>query len=433
MMEPPQKRRGRRGIRLSSDDWSTALEWLESLELVRCGAVSRLILAASSRLVVEAEVSSPSSGGDNWTTVADKEHRVAAVTARFSRLQRLTVLRWDFTATRVVAPLVVVHRGGWGSRPAHAPRPQLPAEAIARLSSTLLSLDLSRNKLSAVPSPLFALHKLTLLNISSNPIAWLSPRIAELTSLQVLMLESTVSFRDVAGGRGVLKQLPDEIGALGELRELHLGRNGIAMLPASVGNLRNLCVLNLGSQCLRSGQHIQLPPELGRLTGLTALVLSEMPRCWWRNVLPPTLWTLASLARLNVENCLLNELPNELGLLTALTHLHAARNNLGMCPTSIGCCSRLEYIDLGWNISLRLSRELIATLGSLQELIVLNLQGIARVRRSLSLEVHAECAKQGLRSLAAALVAPSMWECGSCARVNAADADDCSGCPNSRF
>ncbi len=68
--------------------------------------------------------------------------------------------------------------------------------------------------------------------------------------------------------RRALKQIPDTIGNLSELRILDLSYNWLCSLPQSIGNLSKLRMLNLGGNNLGS-----LPIELAQLTALEELNL----------------------------------------------------------------------------------------------------------------------------------------------------------------
>src|SRR3982750_1989605 len=67
-----------------------------------------------------------------------------------------------------------------------------------------------------------------------------------------------------------LVSLPPEIGRLTALTMLLLRGNPLAALPPGIGRLTALTTLNLGNNQLQS-----LPPEVGRLTALTQLYLHD--------------------------------------------------------------------------------------------------------------------------------------------------------------
>ena len=69
-------------------------------------------------------------------------------------------------------------------------------------------------------------------------------------------------------GQG-LKHLPAEIGQLTNLTQLYLSDNQLSSLPAEIGQLTNLTKLYLCNNQLSS-----LPAEIGQLTNLTMLYLS---------------------------------------------------------------------------------------------------------------------------------------------------------------
>ncbi len=88
-------------------------------------------------------------------------------------------------------------------------------------------LNLTGQKLTAVPAIVFRLPNLTLLNLSNNDLTSIPPEIGTLTNLQVLYLN----------GNPQLTSLPDEIGNLSNLRMLSLLGDGFTSLPQGLISL----------------------------------------------------------------------------------------------------------------------------------------------------------------------------------------------------
>ena len=113
----------------------------------------------------------------------------------------------------------------------------------------------------------------------------------------------------------------------GETR-LKLGAMGLTHLPPEIGQLTALRELDLSQNQLTS-----LPPEIGQLTALTALVLYSNQLA----SLPPEIGQLTALTRLFLESNQLASLPPEINQLTALTRLYLHDNpELGIPESVLG-------------------------------------------------------------------------------------------------
>ncbi|KAJ2762544.1 hypothetical protein IWQ56_005019, partial [Coemansia nantahalensis] len=123
--------------------------------------------------------------------------------------------------------------------------PMLPA---ARPDGSLLA-DYSGLCLSDIPGDIPG--HLYALNLSRNALVRLPPGLGQTFSGLCTL--------DVSGNR--LSALPEDIGGLQCLRELYAHRNALEGLPASVGSLRRLEALNVSDNCLA-----RLPACLGLLT-----------------------------------------------------------------------------------------------------------------------------------------------------------------------
>jgi hypothetical protein len=110
-----------------------------------------------------------------------------------------------------------------------------------------------------------------------------------------------------------------------------------------LGNLTRLVELNL---CARLNSII--PPELGNLTGLVVLDLSDNRLS---GSIPPELGNLVNLVELHLEkNSLSGSIPPELGNLTNLYLLYIYRNNLsGSIPPELGNLTKLRQFYLQSN------------------------------------------------------------------------------------
>ena len=148
---------------------------------------------------------------------------------------------------------------------------------------------------------------------------------------------------DLAKGlRGVI---PGELDGLTELESLWLeGLSG--PIPPELGNLNNLRVLRLR---LYGTTRFFIPPQLGRLTSLVELNLSQNRL---RGEIPLELGKLANLEELYLQgNELTGEIPPELGSLTNLVRLSLDNNRLtGEIPPELGNLTNLERLSLNDNL-----------------------------------------------------------------------------------
>jgi len=118
------------------------------------------------------------------------------------------------------------------------------------------------------------------------------------------------------------KSLPSALFALTSLQILNLVDSRLDYLPPEIQNLTNLVVLNLiGNQLTK------LPPEIGRLTSLRELLVGEGVKHHKRLVshnlgkVPHQIGDLVLLEKLWLAQCGVMSLPEEIGMLTNLKHL----------------------------------------------------------------------------------------------------------------
>ncbi|MEZ2301254.1 MAG: COR domain-containing protein [Microcoleus sp.] len=118
-------------------------------------------------------------------------------------------------------------------------------------------LDLSRLKLRELPQAISSLTNLRVLYLSDNQLTEL-PEIAFLTQLQQLSLSNNQ-----------LKELPQTIASLTQLQVLYLHNNQLTELPEAIGSLTQLQFLSLSNNQLR-----ELPEAITSLTQLQTIDLS---------------------------------------------------------------------------------------------------------------------------------------------------------------
>lgn len=137
-----------------------------------------------------------------------------------------------------------------------------------------------------------------------------------------------------------LTSLPPEIAKLTNLTALFLQDNQLTSLPLEITALTHLTCLNLGGNRLTS-----LPPEITKLTSLTILTL-------FRNCLtslPPEIKNLTNLTRLDLRFNDLTSLPPEIGKLTNLISLDLEATGLTSVPLEITNLRKLTSLNLSEN------------------------------------------------------------------------------------
>ena len=116
----------------------------------------------------------------------------------------------------------------------------------------VVRLDLSKQKLKAVPEELRRLPNLNALDLGRNKLKELPPWFTDLTNLQELTL---------SGNK--LMDFPEVICGLRHLKRLDMSRNALTGLPACMGRLKELTSLDLWSNDLAT-----FPEELEGLEAL---------------------------------------------------------------------------------------------------------------------------------------------------------------------
>ena len=220
------------------------------------------------------------------------------------------------------------------------------------LLTQLTSLDLSGNRLTTVPDSIGQLTQLTSLDLSDNRLTAVPDSIGQLTQLTSLDLSDN-RLTTVPDSIGQLAQLtrlplksnqltavPDSVGQLTQLRKLYLSKNSLTAVPDSIGQLTQLTELYL-----RSNQLTTVPDSIGQLTQLTSLNISSNRL----TAVPDSIGQLTQLTSLDLSNNQLTAVPDSIGQLTQLTSLELNFNRLTAVPDSIGQLAQLIRLDLSDN------------------------------------------------------------------------------------
>ncbi|KAJ8763986.1 hypothetical protein K2173_004851 [Erythroxylum novogranatense] len=226
-------------------------------------------------------------------------------------------------------------------------------DSIAKLSS-LVSLDLSENRILVLPAAIGGLSSLTKLDLHSNRIAELPQSIGDLLSLV---------FLDLRGNQ--LTSLPPTIGRLVRLAELDLSSNRLTALPESIGSLISLKKLNVETNDIEEIPHTvgkcsslkELRADYNRLKALPEAVgkieTLEVLSVRYNNIkqLPTTMSSLANFKELDVSFNELESVPESFCFATSLVKMNIGNNfaDLRYLPRSIGNLENLEELDISNN------------------------------------------------------------------------------------
>ncbi len=249
--------------------------------------------------------------------------------------------------------------------------------AVATLAE-LRTLDLDNNAITALPDELGALGELRELYVARNQLAALPAALGKLAHLRILDADDNH-----------LASLPPELGGLGELDELWLWGNALTSVPPEIIKLPKITAIVVDGNPNRG-----LPDEVrNKHDGwLTTAVVASGPlsgqnctpayaACAWSDhaLDPRTRAADLSEGRLDLDELVkprrlrtlivhptpagidvtghepptppvpLEEVPVELGELTALATLGLAGHKLRAVPSSLGKLHRLRELDLSGN------------------------------------------------------------------------------------
>ena len=237
----------------------------------------------------------------------------------------------------------------------------------------LLSLKVTNNKLSSLPSQLIQLADLRLLDLGSNHFKEFPAGICELVNLSDLDL----SFN-------LIEEIPESIGNLTNLSRLIITNNKLKIFPSTVGEMENLRELDCRFNSIHSIDVLATIPNLESLycghnaisavdpstrfpklrhfhmnkNPTTKLLLPVAPDpsrtiMTYLNIAGAKLSTideavfdaLQNLERLVLDDNAFSTLPF-LGKIKKLQYLHCANNSLQTLPNTIGSMTALKSIDV---------------------------------------------------------------------------------------
>jgi small GTP-binding protein len=222
--------------------------------------------------------------------------------------------------------------------------------------NNLVILDLNGSwfldhKLTKVPSDIFDLKQINVLNLSRNKLKTLPDDFGELQNLTSL---------DLSNNEVLL--LPDSITELADLEKLDLSNNRFSNLPDSIANLHNLRELDLSGNPLSV-----LPPAVFHLHNLTNLAVSS------NNIdhIPEAIGQLKKLKNLNLSGNQLISLPDRLVDLEQLECLYLNSNRIKVLPNFVFSFKKLIMLFLSGNQLITLPENI----SELQDLVIFEASG----------------------------------------------------------
>jgi Leucine-rich repeat (LRR) protein len=234
----------------------------------------------------------------------------------------------------------------------------------------LTNLDLSRNKLCAVPDSISIISELVVFAAMHNCIVSITEKISALTCLKNLRLSHNKD----------LVSLPESLLSCSSLTELSLDHCGFRSSPIEIcgrGNLKSINLLHCPllwpkpdvlkdpfktAECLSQfartvaskfisfeGQkdHSELPLQLSCNAYLTDINVSN---CSIKRIDGTMLVGMTSLTRLRLDRNLLSSLPDEMCELVSLKDLRLSRNSLMEVPFTMTALQNLFVFEAADNI-----------------------------------------------------------------------------------
>ena len=210
---------------------------------------------------------------------------------------------------------------------------------------SLRSLNISSNYFETFPEFLCDLRALVDIDISFNSIQTL-PKIGQLTTLERLWATNNMISGSLPDGCRALNNLKeidirfngltniDVIAQLPRLEQLMVGHNAISVFEGSFSRIRILHVdHNPITRCYLKTN----VPSLTSLN-LASAALAELDDSLFEKT--------PNLTKLNLDKNHFASLSNQVGKLRRLEYLSVAKNPLSSIPSAIGCLQELRHLDV---------------------------------------------------------------------------------------
>ena len=197
--------------------------------------------------------------------------------------------------------------------------------------TVLTALELSGNRIKALPGAMLCLTNLLMLKAAGNNLQRMfdAENLLELSNITRLALKENK-----------MTEIESYIGDLVNLKDLDLSCNELVKIAPQIEKCTKIKTLSLAQNQLD-----YIPRNVFRILELESLDVSN------NNLidLPPALSYCQSIKELNISQNRLQCLPNDIGNLMVLERLDANTNLLRALPPSIKHCEHLIWIDLNNN------------------------------------------------------------------------------------
>lgn len=205
------------------------------------------------------------------------------------------------------------------------------SERIVIRDKRVVKLDFSGQslKFDEFPKVFYGLQYLEVLWLGFNNIKELPDDINELVNLKDFSLSTKR-----------ISQIPDSLCEITSLEKLGLSVNRIQALPEKIGILSNLKALHIGSNEIK-----KLPDSIYGITSLEELWLKGNKIC----NLSEKFGDLINLKMLDLGSNEIKELPKSFCNLTSLKWLSLSNNHLKELPKCLMDLQSLEYLDVSKN------------------------------------------------------------------------------------
>ncbi|MCU0542560.1 MAG: leucine-rich repeat protein [Oscillatoriaceae cyanobacterium Prado104] len=219
-------------------------------------------------------------------------------------------------------------------------------------------------------------EKLTELDLAGLGLEELPPEIGKCTQLETLVLGKVRGWSSSRDGKRTLtlitnqlRQLPEELRSLRNLRSIDLTGNPFGKMPEVLLEMQQLESLNLTSIGLT-----EIPEAINQLFNLTQLVfqdnqINQIPDALAK--LCEALAQLSYLTKLDLRYNQIAQISDKIGRLSNLKQLDLGYNQIAEIPEFLGKLSNLTQLDLGGNQI----EEIPEVLGELSNLTQLDLGG----------------------------------------------------------
>lgn len=201
----------------------------------------------------------------------------------------------------------------------------------------LETLDLSENGLNGeLPTSLSSLANLTTLNLEGN---FFTGRV------DPAIFEGATSLLELNLKRNRLTGIPETINKLKQLQRLDLASNNLSTVPLAITLFSELTYLDLSA----NGFTGSIPVQIGTMSSLSHLDLSDNK---FSGMIPVELGNLVNLETILdlSSNALIGPIPSRFGQLVQLSRLRVDKNRLsGTIPADLAALSKMEEIRFDSN------------------------------------------------------------------------------------